>query len=148
MPFVIVSLLSLCVNVNITCEVWSAHWGLLFIWGLCCLHPQNSPRFNHFSWPAARIWRKKQTSSNKIVQYPWMQQGKKKSLFVSSQVLAQQIIHEHSPYWFSLVFLCLITHCSRKVGSVDSHKLFCKHRGKKQAVWKLSHVVKQMFSTL
>ncbi len=36
---------------------------------------------------------------------------RKKSLFVGSQVLALRIIHDHRSYWFSLVFLCLITHC-------------------------------------
>lgn len=30
---------------------------------------------------------------------------------VGSQVQALQIIHDHGFYWFSLVFLCLITHC-------------------------------------
>lgn len=37
--------------------------------------------------------------------------GKKNNLYVCSQVLALQIIHEHRYYWFTLVFLCLITHC-------------------------------------
>lgn len=36
---------------------------------------------------------------------------KKKKNCVGSQVPALQIIHDHRFYWFSLVFLCLITHC-------------------------------------
>lgn len=52
-----VSQLSLCMDINITCkEVWRTHLGLLFTWGQCCVHPLSLQRFNHFSWPAARIW--------------------------------------------------------------------------------------------
>lgn len=38
-------------------------------------------------------------------------QQQQKKLFVGSQVLALQIIHDHESYWFALVFLRLITHC-------------------------------------
>lgn len=62
-----------------------------------------------------------------------------KKAFVSSQVLALQIIHEHSFYRFSLVFLSLITHCWRKVALVDSHKLCCKHRGKRSSLDTVTH---------
>ena len=36
-------------------KVWWTHSGLLFTWGQRCVHPQSLQRFNHFSWPAARI---------------------------------------------------------------------------------------------
>lgn len=51
------------------------------------------------------------TELSNILECNMQERGEKKSLFVGSQVLALQIIHDHRSYWFSLVFLCLITHC-------------------------------------